>query len=118
MTEDDFHSLFNSVAESNEQHSENKPTQQLVSWSLSDFINEFGKMKVGEFINRETGDNFQSCVFTKGHIRTYVAFSSKLGVLTSEEISKMKEQLIVVQLPSGRYSLTKVKKSTLKDVNV
>lgn len=76
------------------------------TWSLLDFAREFGpKMQVGEFINSETQETFKNCIFTKDNNKTFVAFSSKLGVLTPKEIVERKNSLIVVQLDSGMYSL-------------
>lgn len=75
------------------------------TWSLLDFAREFGKMQVGEFINSETQEHFKSCIFTKDNTKTFVAFCSKLGVLTPKEIVERKNSLIVVQLDSGMYSL-------------
>lgn len=67
------------------------------SWSLLSFAREFGpKMQVGEFVNSESGDKFKSCIFTKGDTRTFVAFSSKLGVLSPREIAAQKDDLQVV----------------------
>ena len=44
-------------------------------------------------------------------VRTFVAFSSKLSVLTPKEIADMRNELCVVQLESGNYSLCKVLKT-------
>ena len=63
------------------------------TWSLLDFAREFGKMQVGEFINSETQEHFKSCIFTKDNTKTFVAFSSKLGVLTPKEIVERKKFL-------------------------
>lgn len=75
------------------------------TWSLLSFAREFGKMQVGEFINSETKEHYKACIFTKDNNKTFVAFSSKLGVLTPKEIVERKNSLIVVQLDSGMYSL-------------
>jgi len=87
-----------------------KEEPQIVkSWPLLSFAKEFGpKMQVGEFQNKETGELFKACIFTKPDgSRTFVAFSYKLGELTPKEIAKMKDELVVVQLESGNYSLCK-----------
>lgn len=89
-----------------ENHVEEKPKPKIIkTWSLLDFAREFGKMQVGEFINSETQETFKSCIFTKDNAKTYVAFSSKLGVLTPKEIVERKNSLIVIQVDSGMYSL-------------
>lgn len=80
-------------------------TNSLTQVQTRTFAREFGKMQVGEFINSETQETFKSCIFTKDNTKTYVAFSSKLGVLTPKEIVERKNSLIVVQLDSGMYSL-------------
>lgn len=67
------------------------------SWSLLSFAKEFGpKMRVGEFVNSDTGDKFKSCIFTKDGTHTFVAFSSKLGVLNPRQIAAQKDKLQVV----------------------
>lgn len=89
------------------------------SWSLIAFAKEFGpKMQVGEFVNKETGEDFKSCIFTKGETKTFVAFSSKMGVLSPREIAVKKNELQVVQLESGHYSLCKQGENTWKDVDL
>lgn len=91
---------------------------KLKTWSIEDFKEEFGDMKVGEYVNNDTGETFHSCVFTNGYTRTFVNFSSKLGELTPEEIEERKDDLVIVKLPTGSYSLAKNGKSNLRDVNI
>lgn len=89
------------------------------SWSLIAFARQFGpKMQVGEFVNKETGEDFKSCIFTNGETRTFVAFSSKMGVLSPREIAAKKNELQVVQLESGHYSLCKQGENTWEDVDL
>lgn len=89
------------------------------SWSLIAFAKEFGpKMQVGEFVNKETGEDFKSCIFTKGETRTFVAFSSKMGPLSPREIAAKKNELQVVQLESGHYSLCKQGENAWEDVDL
>lgn len=89
------------------------------SWSLIAFAKQFGpKMQVGEFVNKETGEDFKSCIFTNGETRTFVAFSSKMGVLSPREIAAKKNELQVVQLESGHYSLCKQGENTWKEVDL
>lgn len=89
------------------------------SWSLIAFAKEFGpKMQVGEFVNKETGEDFKSCIFSNGETRTFVAFSSKIGVLSPREIAAKKNELQVVQLESGHYSLCKQGENTWEDVDL
>lgn len=90
------------------------------SWSLISFAKAHGKMQVGEFANSESGELFKSCIFTnpEDNSRTFVAFSSNLGVLTPSEIAARKDDLQVVQLESGNYSLCKVGQNNWKDVDL
>lgn len=89
------------------------------SWSLITFAKLFGpKMQVGEFVNKETGEDFKSCIFTNGETRTFVAFSSKMGPLSPREIAAKKDELQVVQLESGHYSLCKQGENTWEDVDL
>ena len=84
------------------------------------FIKEFGpRMQVGEFTNHDTGEKFKSCVFTQENgTKTFVAFSSKLGVLTEREIADKKEDLAVIKSKTGHYSLIKGRRKAWKDVDV
>ena len=76
------------------------------SWSLIDFVRIKGKMQVGTFNNKETGDTFKSCIFTNGDgYRTFVGFSKKLGELTPSEIVTQKDNLIVILNEDGHYVL-------------
>lgn len=89
------------------------------SWSLIAFAKLFGpKMQVGEFVNKETGEDFKSCIFTNGETRTFVAFSSKMGVLSPREIVAKKNELQVVQFESGHYSLCKQGENTWEEVDL
>ena len=93
------------------------------SWSLLSFAREFGpKMQVGEFVNSESGDKFKSCIFTKGDTRTFVAFSSKLGVLSPREIAAQKDDLKVVlcETKDGNdmYSLCHQGQNSWEDVDL
>ena len=86
-------------------------------WSLLEFAKAHGKMQVGEFCDKETGKVFKSCVFTQPDgTRTFVAFSTKLGELTPKQIVDMKNELQVVQLESGNYSLCKIGNSSWENV--
>ena len=88
------------------------------SWPLLTFAKEHGKMQVGDFQNKETGEMFKACIFTQPDgTRVFVAFSSKLGELTPKEIAAMKDELVVVQLESGNYSLCK-RDTTWEDVDL
>lgn len=71
------------------------------SWSLLAFAASHGNMKVGSFINKETGECFKSCVFENPQDKTdltFVSFSSNMGELTPKEIAARKNELQVVEL--------------------
>lgn len=100
----------------------NGPVMQGIknSWSLISFAKSHGKMQVGDFANKETGETFKSCIFTNpvDSTRTFVAFSSKLGELTPQEIASQKDDLQVVELDSGNFSLCKAGNNAWLDVDL
>ena len=77
------------------------------------------RMQIGAFVNKESGDQFKSCIFTDpAGDRCFVAFSSKMGELTPREIAAMKDELQVVQLKSGNFSLCKQGQNAWEDVDL
>lgn len=89
------------------------------SVSLLAFAREHGKMQVGKFANKETGEAFKSCVFTQTDgTRCFVGFSSNLGELTPAEISARKNDLQVCELESGSYKLCSVGNNAWQDVDL
>lgn len=87
------------------------------SWSLLSFARMKGKMQVGNFVNKETGDTFKSAIFTNPDgERCFVAFSSNMGELTPSEIVAQKDKLQVVELESGNYSLCRQGENSWEDV--
>lgn len=90
------------------------------SWSLRDFRNSRGKMKIaGPFVNPETGEAFKSTAFVApdGNV-TLVGFSSNLGELSAAQIKSMADELQVVELESGNYKLCKRGTDTWEDVDI
>ena len=78
----------------------------LQSWSLLEFAKNYVKMKVGTFVNSNTGEEFKSCMFLKKDgTFDYVGFHYQLGELTPAEISKRKKELKVGLTESGKYIL-------------
>lgn len=78
----------------------------LQSWSLLEFAKNYVKLKVGNFVNSNTGEEFKSCMFLKKDgTYDYVGFHSQLGELTPAEISKRKKELKVGLTNSGKYVL-------------
>lgn len=69
------------------------------SWSLLAFARLWGVPHPNTSTNKETGEKFNNLVFIdKDKNRTFVAFSSKLGELSPEEIKARKDELQVVKL--------------------
>lgn len=69
------------------------------SWSLLAFARLKGAPHPNTSKNSETGESFNNLVFIdKDNNRTFVAFSSKLGELSPEEIKARKDELQVVKL--------------------
>lgn len=69
------------------------------SMSLLAFARLKGVPHPNTSINSETGEQFNNLVFIdKDNSRTFVAFSSKLGELSPEEIKARKNELQVIKL--------------------
>lgn len=90
------------------------------SWSLIAFARSHGKMQVGEFANKDTGETFKSCIFTnpEDNSRCFVAFSSKMGEMTPAQIAAEKDSLQVVELESGNFSLCRQGANAWEDVEL
>ena len=90
------------------------------SWSLLAFAKSHGKMQVGDFVNKETGEAFKSCIFTnpEDNSRCFVAFSSKMGEMTPSQIAAEKDSLQVVELESGNFSLCRQGANAWEDVEL
>lgn len=90
------------------------------SWSLMSFARSHGKMQVGDFVNKDTGEAFKSCIFTSptDNSRLFVSFSTNLGEMTPEEIVAKKDSLQVVELESGTFKLCNVGANNWKDVDL
>lgn len=90
-------------------------------WTLINFARTHGKMSVGTFTNKQTGEQFKSCVFTDSETAepTFCAFSSNLGEKTPAEISAMKNELQVVEMKeSGNFILCKRGNNAWEDVDL
>lgn len=95
-------------------------TSKIVNrWTLLAFAATHGKMQTGTARDKE-GAEFKSCSFTNPTTgaRTYVGFSSNLGVLSAAEISARKNELQVVKLETGGYRLCIQGASTWDDVEL
>ena len=99
-------------------HISKKNNDKVNNEHISYFAKAHGKMQFFFFHILETGELFKACIFTQPDgTRVFVAFSSKLGELTPKEIAAMKDELVVVQLESGNYSLCK-RDTTWEDVDL
>ena len=73
------------------------------SWSLLDFVREYGKPKLAHCKDQNTEEEFTCIVFGEVSNRMFVSFSSEIGELTSQEISERKNQLKVAkQVKEGK----------------
>lgn len=117
MSEEEFYSLQSPTVDMGFSEESSKLLSKN-SWSLVAFSKQFSEMRVGEFVNSETGETFKSCVFSKGKDKTFVGFSSKLGELTPDEIEVMKNDLVVVKNDKGKYNLYKSRDNRWKKVNI
>ena len=96
------------------------------NWSLMAFARAHGQMKVGEFTNKQPdspnyGQKFKACVFVDPQDSTnttFVAFSSKLGVLTPAQIVAQKNELQVIELESGSHILCRQGSYSWDDVDL
>ena len=89
-----------------EEPAEETNSSILQSWPLLEFAKNYVKMKVGNFVNSNTGEEFKSCMFIKEDgSYDYVGFHSQLGELTPAEISERKKELKVGLTESGKYVL-------------
>ena len=87
------------------------------SWTLLGFAKEHGKMQLGKFTNSETGEVFKSTIFTDSEgNRKFVHFSRNLGELSGSQIVAMKNELQVVELESGSFSLCKQGANSWEDI--
>ena len=84
-------------------------------WPLLTFARMKGKMQVGWFVNKETGDFFRACLFTDNFgNRCFAFFSPKLGELSPEQIVAQKNSLYIIKDNSGRFVLCRGKKQPEK----
>ena len=87
---------------------ESSSSDVVKTWSLVEFAKEHGKMQVGDFTNRITGEKSKSCIFTDKNGNTVnVSFDSKLGTLTPLQIKEKRDSLKVCLLKTNKYMLFK-----------
>lgn len=85
------------------------------SWSLMAFARSHGRMKVVPCTvkndEERRGEKYMSCAFINPNDSTdvtWVGFSRNLGELTPAQIAERKDELQVVKLGSGSFSLCKI----------
>lgn len=92
------------------------------SWSLMSFAKVHGNPKMGQFVNSETGEPFNSLAFMEkdnpSKVACLVGFSSKLGELSVSEIAERKDELQVVELESGSYKLCQQSENSWADIDL
>ena len=93
-------------------------------WTLIQFKNIYGKMQTGVAKDKD-GQEFRTCSFTNPETgkRTYVGFSTSLGVLTAQQIAAQKNDLQVIEIQvegqsKPSYRLCKQGASTWDDVEL
>lgn len=91
-------------------------------WTLLAFAASHGKMQTGTAKDKD-GQEFKSCSFTAPNgARTYVGFSTNLGVLSAKEIAAWKNDLQVVELQGEdghvSYRLCRQGQSSWEDVEL
>lgn len=83
------------------QENENKLRGVKKNWSLLAFAREHGNPRPNHGKNKTTNEEFDNLAFVdKNGEYTFVAFSTKLGVMQPKEIVEQKDNLQVVLLPA------------------
>jgi hypothetical protein len=86
-------------------------------WSLREFVNAFGpKIKLANLTNKVTSEQFKAVMVGSDDNWTMVSFSQNLPVMTAIEIAKSANDLRVVLLESGNYSLCKAGENQWEDI--
>lgn len=71
-----------------------------------DFARRYGRMFVGNFTNKETGEHFTACQFGEDPNYVMVYFSEETGIMSPREIADAKDKLVVKLANNGKYYLT------------
>lgn len=91
------------------------------SISLLAFAREHGKMQVGNFTNKETGEQFKSAVFSNEKGRTFAHFSEKIrnkGIPTPATLARDYAKYQVVTNENGNFILCEQGENQWEDVNL
>ena len=65
--------------------------------SLIAFAREHGKMRIVPSKNKKTNEPFTSVLFGEPEDGVWAKFSSKLGILTPQQVAEMKDDLQVIE---------------------
>ena len=92
------------------------------SISLLAFAREHGKMQIGNFTNKQTGETFESCIFSNQNgVRTFAHFSEKLrnkGIPSAQELGRNYDKYQVITNESGNHILCEQGENQWEDVNL
>lgn len=69
----------------------------LESYSWAEFRAMFNKTALAQFTDEETGEVFTKVAFIGDTNKVFVGFSSKLGVLSKQEILASRSELMIVK---------------------
>lgn len=88
-------------------------------WTLREFVSSYGpKIKLGQFTNKESGEQYKALMIGKEGDWTQVSFSSNLGVLSASAIATSANTLRVVLLESGNYKLCTAGENAWEDIEL
>lgn len=88
-------------------------------WTLREFVSSYGpKIKLGQFTNKESGEQYKALMIGKEGDWQQVSFSSNLGVLSATEIKSRASELRVVLLESGNYKLCTAGENAWEDIEL
>lgn len=77
------------------------------------------RMQLGAFVNKQSNETFKSIILTNSNgDKCFVAFSSKLGELTANQIKQQKDNLQVVTMDSGSHILCRKGAEAWEDVEL
>ena len=95
-----------------------QPSVQPKLWTLSDFVQTFGKMRLGTTTDA-AGKEYKTCIFVSADGRqTQVEIPESLAQLSAQEIAARKQTLGVAQNERGTYSLQSIAAAQWEDVDI
>jgi hypothetical protein len=88
-------------------------------WALREFVGSYGpKIKLGQFTNKISGEQYKALMIGKEGDWTQVSFSSNLGTLSATEIKSRASELRVVLLESDNYKLCTAGENAWEDIEL